>query len=63
MGLDVRDSSGLIFTSDSESKLDKNLGEDDFSGLYIEKDLGKENNSRNDEGSIIFIEEDEDESR
>ena len=63
MGLDTRDSSGLIFTSDSESKLDKNFGEDDFSGLYIKKDFGKENNSKNDEGSIIFIEEDEDESR
>lgn len=64
MSLDVKDSSGLIFTSDSESKLDKNLGEEDFSGLYIEKDFfGKANNSNNDEGSIIFIEEDEDESR
>ena len=63
MGLDVKDNSGLIFTSDSEKDLEKNFGENDFSGLFIEKDFGKDNNSKNDEGSIIFIEEDEDESR
>ena len=63
MGLDTKDSSSLIFTSDSKKDLDKNLGEDDFSGLFMEKASGKENNLKKDEGSIIFIEEDEDESK
>ena len=63
MGLDTKDSSSLIFTSDSKKDLDKNLGEDDFSGLFMEKASGKENNLERDEGSIIFIEEDEDESK
>ncbi|WP_297391933.1 hypothetical protein [uncultured Peptoniphilus sp.] len=63
MGLDTKDSSSLIFTSDSKKDLDKNLGEDNFSGLFMEKASGKENNLKKDEGSIIFIEEDEDESK
>ena len=63
MGLDTKDSSSLIFTSDSKKDLDKNLGEDDFSGLFMEKASGKENNLKKDEGSIIFIEEDEDENK
>lgn len=63
MGLDTKDSSSLIFTSDSKKDLDKNLGEDDFSGLFMEKASGKENNLKKDESSIIFIEEDEDESK
>ena len=63
MGLDTKDSSSLIFTSDSKKDLDKNLAEDDFSGLFMEKASGKENNLKKDEGSIIFIEEDEDESK
>ena len=63
MGLDTKDSSSLIFTSDSKKDLDKNLDEDDFSGLFMEKASGKENNLKKDEGSIIFIEEDEDESK
>lgn len=63
MGLDTKDSSSLIFTSDYKKDLDKNLCEDDFSGLFMKKASGKENNLKKDEGSIIFIEEDEDESK
>ena len=62
MGLDAIDSSGTIFKSDSKKDLDKNFQKSDFSGLYVEKDI-EENNLERDEGSIIFIEEDEDESR
>ena len=62
MGLDASDSSGTIFKSDSKKDLDKNFQKSDFSGLYVEKDI-EENNLERDEGSIIFIEEDEDESR
>lgn len=62
MGLDAIDSSGTIFKSDSKKDLDKNFQKNDFSGLYVEKDI-EENNLERDEGSIIFIEEDEDENR
>ena len=62
MGLDASDSSGTIFKSDSKKDLDKNFQKSDFSGLYVEKDI-EENNLERDEGSIIFIEEDEDENR
>lgn len=62
MGLDAIDSSGTIFKSDSKKDLDKNFQKSDFSGLYVEKDI-EENNLERDEGSIIFIEEDEDENR
>ena len=62
MGLDASDSSGTIFKSDSKKDLDKNFQKSDFSGLYVEKDI-EENNLERDEGSIIFIEEDEDESK
>lgn len=62
MGLDTIDSSGTIFRSDSKKDLDKNFQKSDFSGLYVEKDI-EENNLERDEGSIIFIEEDEDENR
>ena len=62
MGLDTIDSSGTIFKSDSKKDLDKNFQKSDFSGLYVEKDI-EENNLERDEGSIIFIEEDEDENR
>ena len=62
MGLDAIDSSGTIFKSDSKKDLDKNFHKSDFSGLYVEKDI-EENNLERDEGSIIFIEEDEDENR
>ena len=62
MGLDAIDSSGTIFRSDSKKDLDKNFQKSDFSGLYVEKDI-EENNLERDEGSIIFIEEDEDENR
>ena len=62
MGLDSIDSSGTIFKSDSKKDLDKNFQKSDFSGLYVEKDI-EENNLERDEGSIIFIEEDEDENR
>ena len=62
MGLDAIDNSGTIFKSDSKKDLDKNFQKSDFSGLYVEKDI-EENNLERDEGSIIFIEEDEDESR
>ena len=63
MGLDTKDSSSLIFTSDSKKDLDKNLGEDDFSSLFMEKASGRENNLKKDEDSIIFIEEEEYESK
>lgn len=62
MGLDAIGSSGTIFKSDSKKDLDKNFQKSDFSGLYVEKDI-EENNLERDEGSIIFIEEDEDENR
>lgn len=62
MGLDAIDSSGTIFKSDSKKDLDKNFQKNDFSGLYVEKDI-EENNLERDEGSIIFIEEDKDENR
>ncbi|VYT67852.1 hypothetical protein [Peptoniphilus gorbachii] len=62
MGLDAIDNSGTIFKSDSKKDLDKNFQKSDFSGLYVEKDI-EENNLERDEGSIIFIEEDEDENR
>ncbi|MDU6783722.1 hypothetical protein [uncultured Peptoniphilus sp.] len=62
MGLDASYSSGTIFKSDSKKDLDKNFQKSDFSGLYVEKDI-EENNLERDEGSIIFIEEDEDENR
>lgn len=62
MGLDAIDSSGTFFKSDSKKDLDKNFQKSDFSGLYVEKDI-EENNLERDEGSIIFIEEDEDENR
>ena len=62
MGLDSIDSSGTIFKSDSKKDLDKNFQKSDFSELYVEKDI-EENNLERDEGSIIFIEEDEDENR
>ena len=62
MSLDASDSSGTIFKSDSKKDLDKNFQKSDFSGLYVEKDI-EENNLERDEGSIIFIEEDEDESK
>ena len=62
MGLDAIDSSGTIFKSDSKKDLDKNFQKSDFSGLYVEKDI-EENKLERDEGSIIFIEEDEDENR
>lgn len=63
MGLDAIDSSGTIFKGDLKKDLDKNFQKSDFSGLYVEKDFYKENNLERDEGSIIFIEEDEDENR
>ena len=62
MGLDAKETSGTIFKSDSKKDLDKNFQKSDFSGLYVEKDI-EENNLERDEGSIIFIEEDEDESK
>lgn len=62
MGLDLSESSGITFQKDIEKNSDKYQDQNDFNGLYVEKDFN-DNLNKEDDSCIIFIEEDEDENK
>lgn len=62
MGLDLNENTSINFQKDIEKNSDKDQDKNNFSGLYVEKDFNNKLKEE-DDGCIIFIEEDEDESR
>ncbi|OLR65473.1 hypothetical protein [Peptoniphilus porci] len=62
MGLDLNENTSINFQKDIEKNSDKDQDKNNFSGLYVEKDFNNKLKEE-DDSCIIFIEEDEDESR